>query len=226
MKKRSPLVIGASGIAALALAAGAYVINDGNAEGKAAERPAVAAGQVAGTEPVTQPLRDEHKELMPHIEELRAAGDAVGNAQWKDLRAKTATAHTFLAGHLVPHAQAEDKVLYAEIDRLLGNVPVTATMRRDHVEVEKLTAELETLQGQLTKPPNAQAQRDLRRVLYGSYTLVKLHFAKEEEVYLPILDKRLTAEQARELFERMEQVGGQDGGHGGQDSGHGQDGGH
>ncbi|MBI3166382.1 MAG: hypothetical protein HYZ24_16985 [Chloroflexi bacterium] len=44
----------------------------------------------------------------------------------------------------------------------------------------------------------------LQRVLYGVYALVKLHFAKEEEVYLPILDQRLTPESAREMFEAME----------------------
>jgi hypothetical protein len=41
-------------------------------------------------------------------------------------------------------------------------------------------------------------------VLYGVYALVKLHFAKEEEVYLPILDQRLTPESAQEMFEAME----------------------
>lgn len=44
----------------------------------------------------------------------------------------------------------------------------------------------------------------LRRVLYGLYALVKVHFAKEEEVYLPILDARLTPETAHEMFAAME----------------------
>ena len=44
----------------------------------------------------------------------------------------------------------------------------------------------------------------MRRVLYGVYALVKVHFAKEEEIYLPILDGYLTPERAREMFENME----------------------
>jgi hypothetical protein len=40
-------------------------------------------------------------------------------------------------------------------------------------------------------------------VLYGLYAVVKIHFAKEEEVYLPILDARLTADEAHQLFEAM-----------------------
>ena len=43
---------------------------------------------------------------------------------------------------------------------------------------------------------------------FGLYTLVKVHFAKEEEVYLPILDARLTPDEARSLFEVMEQAAG------------------
>jgi iron-sulfur cluster repair protein YtfE (RIC family) len=41
-------------------------------------------------------------------------------------------------------------------------------------------------------------------VLYGVYALLKVHFAKEEEVYLPILDQSLTPQAAREMFEAME----------------------
>jgi iron-sulfur cluster repair protein YtfE (RIC family) len=38
---------------------------------------------------------------------------------------------------------------------------------------------------------------------------VKVHFDKEEEVYLPLLDKRLTADEAGELFEQMEEAAGE-----------------
>ncbi len=50
---------------------------------------------------------------------------------------------------------------------------------------------------------SVQAQ-SLRRVLYGVYALLKVHFAKEEEVYLPILDRWLTPESAQQMFESME----------------------
>ena len=35
---------------------------------------------------VTQPLRDEHKELIPHIEILRTVADSVGQASIESLR--------------------------------------------------------------------------------------------------------------------------------------------
>jgi len=46
-------------------------------------------------------------------------------------------------------------------------------------------------------------------VLYGLYTLVKVHFAKEEEVYLPLLDANLTPDEAIEMFEAMEKAAGE-----------------
>ena len=43
-----------------------------------------------------------------------------------------------------------------------------------------------------------------RRVLYGLYAVVKLHFTEEEEIYIPILEEALDAAHAREMFEHME----------------------
>jgi Hemerythrin HHE cation binding domain len=81
-------------------------------------------------------------------------------------------------------------------------------MSRDHVEVGRLTDELASLRSELSRPTLGEAPaKALRRVLYGLYALVKLHFAKEEEIYLPLLDARLSAEAARHMFEAMEQAG-------------------
>ncbi len=47
-------------------------------------------------------------------------------------------------------------------------------------------------------------ENGLRRVLYGLHAVVSLHFAKEEEVYLPILEARLTPHEADTMFAAME----------------------
>ncbi len=154
---------------------------------------------------LTQPLREEHKELLPHIESLKAAGDAVSELDGTDLRSTVDEAYAFLVHHLIPHAQAEDKALYRVVQKIMGAAEATGTMSRDHVEVGRLTAELGALRAQLGADPLAPAQANaLRRVLYGLYALVKVHFAKEEEVYLPLLDARLTQDEAQDMFEAME----------------------
>ena len=81
----------------------------------------------------------------------------------------------------------------------------TATMSRDHVEIGRLTEELASLKMQISEKSVSESQeKDLRRVLYGLYAIIKLHLAKEEEIYLPLLDARLTPDEAREMFEAME----------------------
>ena len=156
---------------------------------------------------VTQPLRDEHRELLPHIEALRTAADLVGEATAETVSQAVEEAYEFLTHHLIPHAKAEEEALYPVVGRLLGAPEATATMSRDHVEVGRLTQELERLRSQLALAPASAAQaKELRRVLYGLYALVKVHFAKEEEIYLPLLDARLTPQEGREMFEGMEKA--------------------
>ena len=154
---------------------------------------------------ITQPLKDEHKELYPQVESLRLAGDAINTSLTSSAYTKIEEAYNFLTRQLLPHAQAEDKALYPMVQKTMGSEQATATMSRDHVEVARLTEELGTLRvhkSQLTIT-SIQAMA-LRRVLYGLYAVLKLHFAKEEEIYLPLLDSKLTAEEAHTMFENME----------------------
>ncbi len=155
----------------------------------------------------TQTLREEHKELLPHIELLRTIANAIGEASIASLRRSVDEAYAFLTHHLLPHAQAEERVLYPVVGRLMGAPEATATMSRDHVEVGRLTQELGSLRPHLESASlDISQERALRRVLYGLYAVVKVHFAKEEEVYLPILDARLAADEAHQLFEAMERA--------------------
>lgn len=160
---------------------------------------------------ITQPLRDEHKELLPEVELLRLAGDAVtGTTVSDNLHQKAGDAYNFLAHHLIPHAQAEDQALYPVVQRVMGAAQATATMSRDHHEVGDLTAQLKALLPELEKDAlSADQANDLRRVLYGLYSLVKVHFAKEEKIFLPLLDANLTQSEANAMFENMEAAAGE-----------------
>lgn len=152
-----------------------------------------------------QPIRDEHHELYPSIVALRAAADAVGTATMPELRRHVAVAHEFLAHHLLPHAAAEDAVLYPAVEEVMGCKGATATMQRDHVEVERLTRDLATIHTELSDRDSLpeEAYGEIRRVLYGLYAIVSLHFAKEEEVYVSLLEDGLTEHEAEALFHRM-----------------------
>ncbi len=156
---------------------------------------------------VMEPLRIEHRALLPHIEDLRKTADGVGTLPVPELRNRVDEVYSFLADHLIPHAEAEDAALYPVVARVMGAAESTATMSRDHAEVGRLTRELNVLRLGLSGRARSEAhERGLRRVLYGLYALVRVHFAKEEELYLPLLEAHLTASQAEDMFRAMEEA--------------------
>lgn len=156
-----------------------------------------------GETAVTAPLRAEHAGLLPHIEALRTTADAIGEAGDTELLGRVSAAHLFLRDHLIVHAQAEDAALYPVVESFLGN-GATATMSRDHAEVVQMTGELAAAAARLARDGlSGDLARELRRLLYGLYAVVRLHFAKEEEVYLPILDAELTRQAATEMFSAL-----------------------
>jgi iron-sulfur cluster repair protein YtfE (RIC family) len=156
------------------------------------------------TPALMQPLRDEHAELLPQIEALRTTADLVGAAPVDALAAHLDRAYAFLRGHLVPHAAAEESALYPAVEEAMASPGATATMARDHLEVLRLIDRL----GQLTTEGDASSapgwESDLRQVLYGLYAILELHFAKEEEIYVPPLEATLDRTSAAALFERLE----------------------
>ena len=144
--------------------------------------------------PVTQPLRDEHRALQPELGALRSAADAVGSASALDALDR---ARRLLRRHLLPHMAAEESVLYPLIDRIAG-YGASATMRHDHDEIRR---RMEALGAPHAPTETGRAaERDLRAELYGLDAIVRLHLAKEEELYYPLLDDSLDAADAGELF--------------------------
>jgi iron-sulfur cluster repair protein YtfE (RIC family) len=156
------------------------------------------------TSPVTEPLRAEHRELLPQIDELAHTATWIPTAPAPVVREKLAHALDFLRHHVVPHALAEEETLYPAVEGAMRAPGATETMRRDHIEVLRRVDALEQLRDEIDEVPT-EAQRDqLAAALHGLHAIIALHFAKEEEVYLPILDRTLTPDDAELLFGRME----------------------
>lgn len=156
---------------------------------------------------LTQPLHGEHQELLPHIEQIQTVADAVGSTPLAVLRQGIDDISTFLTSQLLPHAQAEERALYPVVEAVMGAPGTTATMRRDHVAITRLAEELSHLRSELRgERLQASQEQALRRILSGLFALVTVHFAKEEEVYLPLLEAHLTENAARSLFENLEQA--------------------
>ncbi len=157
-----------------------------------------------------QPLHEEHQELLPHIEQMKTVADAVGNIPLAALRQEIDDIATFLVRQLLPHAQAEERALYPVVEEVIGAKGATATMSQDHIAIGRLAKELSDLYPRLQgERLEARQEQVLRRMLYGLFALVTVHFAKEEEIYLPLLEQHLTEDSARSLFEALEQAAGE-----------------
>ncbi|MGZ8495244.1 MAG: hemerythrin domain-containing protein [Candidatus Binatia bacterium] len=156
---------------------------------------------------VTESFRKEHHLMLPQIEKLRVVADCVGEFSRDHLHRSIDEIYDFLAHSLIPHAAADEAVLYPAVGKALGTPQATTPMSWDHVEVSRLTEQLRILRSRIFQPDfDRVTAMELRRVLYGLYSVVKLHFAKEEEIYLPILANHLSEGDAHELFHKIADV--------------------
>lgn len=156
--------------------------------------------------PPTDPIRAVHRELLTELEALGHTAAWMRDAPTPVVREKVAHVVDFLQHQLLPHTLAEEETIYEAVEGAMDAPGSTATMRRDHLEMARMTERLAILRDELEDPPS-EAQRDsLTEILYGLHAVATLHLAKETEVYLPILDEHLSVEDAAVLAERMDEA--------------------
>jgi iron-sulfur cluster repair protein YtfE (RIC family) len=160
------------------------------------------------TEPrPTEVLRAEHQDLLPHLLALDVAADDVFTWDRDETVSALNEVVGFLRGHLVPHASAEEKVLYPAVEQAMAAPGATDTMKADHTEiVARIDRLAETVATIDHRSPDAALARDLSHQLVGLSAILQLHFRKEEEVLLPVLDATLRPDDAAALFARMGEV--------------------
>ncbi len=147
----------------------------------------------------TEPFRQEHVELLSHIEHVAQAAREVARLDSGERELLVGRILGFLRGTLLPHAKAEEEeVLYPEWAKLVGYEGAAVPMVHDH---EAIVARIERLE---------QADADdvdmLQELLYGLYALIGVHFRKEEDIQLPAFDA--APEVAAAVLGRMEKLAG------------------
>jgi iron-sulfur cluster repair protein YtfE (RIC family) len=128
----------------------------------------------------TESFRQEHEQLLEHIEHLGQAAremPRLSEEERDDLRKRIIG---FLRGTLLPHAKAEEEVLYPEWAKLVGFPDAAVPMVHDH---EAIVARVDRLDA--ADPADVDA---LQELLYGLYALISVHFRKEEDLQLPAFD--------------------------------------
>ncbi|MGZ4148332.1 MAG: hemerythrin domain-containing protein, partial [Actinomycetota bacterium] len=131
----------------------------------------------------------EHASLRPDLARLRTVADALDPARPAESMAMLREVHRFLAEELGPHEEAEDATLYPVLARVLGGKDPTGTMSRAHAEIAHLIRRLGRVVDDVGPDgPDDDDIVELRRLLYGLYAILELHFAQEDEGYLSLVD--------------------------------------
>ena len=148
------------------------------------------------TQQLTEPLLRRHESLRPKVERVAEVARDLPLMELEERRAAVTEIVGFLGGELRLHAEAEENWLYPEIALQLRHPFSLAGMAFDH----KLLAEqIEALQG-----ADIEDTAALQEVLFGIYTTLDVHFRKEEEVYLPMLEYEYEEGTVASIAESME----------------------
>ena len=149
----------------------------------------------------TEPFRKEHEQLLEHIEHIAKAAREMPRLSDEERDVLRDRILGFLRGTLIPHAKAEEEVLYPEWAGLLGFTDAAAPMIHDH---EAIVARVD----RLSIVPVTEVDT-LQELLYGLHALISVHFRKEEDLQLPAFDAA-PPEVTEAVLARMEHAAGHD----------------
>jgi uncharacterized protein (DUF2249 family) len=116
----------------------------------------------------------------------------------------------FLKADLLPHASGEEEHLYSAVEALIKTYgQATETMRVDHRFIEDYVRRIEAAGQALTQAAPAEReakQAQLERLLLQLAAVLEVHLAKEEQVYLPLIEQYLPAEEQQRILDRMHEA--------------------
>lgn len=125
--------------------------------------------------------RDEHARLREDVDHIRLAARELSSVSPEERGAIVGRILDFLRGTLLPYAEQEEVWLYPAVGQILGNRESTGPMTHDHIAIRARVIELAATE-------DTDLDR-LQELLYGLYALISVHFWKEEQLYLPLLER-------------------------------------
>ena len=126
----------------------------------------------------TESFLREHATLRDHVEHLPVAARELPQVERGERIDMVERITAFLAEMLLPHAAAEEGVLYPQAAKLLGEPDGSDAVAGDRAQVRVL---LSALAG--ADPDDVGA---LQEVIYALYALLSSHVWREEELYLKL----------------------------------------
>ncbi|MEU6370456.1 heavy metal translocating P-type ATPase [Streptomyces sp. NPDC046931] len=148
-----------------------------------------------GTRPALEPEAEslihrfatEHDDLRDTLDAIREAAGLLATDRGPRALAAVREIDHLLTERLLPHEHAEERELYPALNRRLGP-ETTDTMSRAHAEIERLAERVGTHLHLADTEGGLRPEQldDLRASLYGLHTILRLHFAQEEESYFSL----------------------------------------
>jgi hemerythrin-like domain-containing protein len=141
------------------------------------------------TQSLPQVAHEHHERILAHVDRMPEMADALLTATADDVRTSVIATAQFLSGTLLPHIDAAERSIYPELERMFQNRHSMRPMRNEHDEIRRLVGEYGRLSADL-RDGRVTLGRSLalRRVIFGLYSLLKVHLA-EEEAYLRIVER-------------------------------------
>jgi hypothetical protein len=142
----------------------------------------------------TKAFRRAQADLLEQVELLPVIAHELSSRSIKERIEVVEQVVAFLADVLLPHTEAEQRILYPEAERLLGGDYANDAVAHDRREIRARLAELAG-----ADPADAGA---LQEILYALHALLGMHLQREEEVYLKLVQTEDEA-PVRRLFRRV-----------------------
>ena len=142
-------------------------------------------------------LRLEHERLLDHVEEIRIAALELPVLAPEERRLLIDRIVSFLAGPFDAYAEGEARALYPYLNRVLHDPHATEGMRYDLDAVRRLVDRL--------RAADVHNTPALQELLYGVHALITVHLRKEDDLYLPLVERE-RPDQVEHVLRAMREV--------------------
>ncbi|HEX9037743.1 MAG TPA: DUF2249 domain-containing protein [Ktedonobacterales bacterium] len=160
------------------------------------------------THKLTDAIRAHHRALAETLDQYVADVEAsAAETDAASLAGLLDGLTGFLSGELLPHAQGEERSLYPALDPIIReHGSPTATMSVDHEYIGAYARQITETANALraaSASDRAGLTRKLERLVLQLQTLFGVHLAKEERVYLPLIEQTVSADAQSALLDAL-----------------------
>ena len=117
----------------------------------------------------TDSVGDDHAKLREDVEHIRLAARELPAVSPEERHEIVRRILDFLRGTLLPHAEEEERWLYAAVGKMLGNPESTRPMTHDHIAIR-----VRLLERSAAEDTDVDL---LQELLCGLYALISVHFS-------------------------------------------------